>query len=291
MNTGERQRKQLDDYANPLNPNDPEFAAKVRSKIGTPYRDLVDPRVAAVINPGDSYNLLGINSHRVPDEKRSDFAQRMSMGLGQINANSYNDFLNPEKHVYGIGNGASPQTMAHEYRHDKIKDESANRLMDFGKKSETAIPLHGEFRYRSREGRQTARARIPRDQYDDRTRTFRNRPDESKGILPETTPGGHEGEPVVGQYPFRLLLQWPRLPDRFPGKCEGDDGTVGSRLCQENADAGQPGARGDEALSETFTVTLTGNAPGPGRPGSRAGHAPTKYMSISPLCLAFTLPR
>ena len=130
MNTGERQRKQLDDYANPLNPNDPEFAAKVRSKIGTPYRDLVDPRVAAVINPGDSYNLLGINSHRVPDEKRSDFAQRMSMGLGQINANSYNDFLNPEKHVYGIGNGASPQTMAHEYRHDKIKDESANRLMD-----------------------------------------------------------------------------------------------------------------------------------------------------------------
>jgi hypothetical protein len=130
MDTGDRQRKQLDSYADPLSPNDPELAAKVRAKIGAPYRDLVDPSVAAFVNPGHSYSLLGVNSHRVPDDKRDDFALRMSMGLGQINANSYNDFLNPKKHVYGIGNGASPQTMGHEYRHDKIKDESANRLMD-----------------------------------------------------------------------------------------------------------------------------------------------------------------
>ncbi|MEI6478529.1 MAG: hypothetical protein WCO52_06095 [bacterium] len=130
MDTGERQRKQLDSYADPLNAKDPELAAKIRAKIGTPYRDLVDPNKAVFLNPGHSYNLLGINAHRVRPENREDFAQRMAMGLGQINSASYNALGDPKKTVYGIGNGASPQTMAHEYRHDKINDEMANRIQD-----------------------------------------------------------------------------------------------------------------------------------------------------------------
>ena len=101
--------------------DDPEFVSRVKALIGAPYQSLVDPSVAAnVKNPNRKYTVLGENFFGKTDEDKANEAEHLGIAA-----------LPEGKRIFGIGAGASPSTWAHEFRHDEIKNEYANRLMDF----------------------------------------------------------------------------------------------------------------------------------------------------------------
>lgn len=112
--------EQMDPWGEQTSTDSPEFLAKVRAKIGDPYKDLVQPGMFQ--NSRDknwASTLAGINLSAVPMEKR--IAAGREIGLGAID---------PNKPYIGVGAGASPATFAHEARHDKFRNELNNRLQD-----------------------------------------------------------------------------------------------------------------------------------------------------------------
>lgn len=135
METGDRRYKNLDEFFGRVSTKDPEFAAKVRSKIGAPYEYLVDPSQAQNIgDPNTPYGLLGANIAHYRDptkpgsvgatttvQERQQEADRT--GLASLGAD-------PRKSVFGLGAGAAPSTFSHEFRHNVEKNESQNRLQD-----------------------------------------------------------------------------------------------------------------------------------------------------------------
>lgn len=135
METGDRRYKNLDEYFGRVSTKSPEFAAKVRSKIGAPYEHLVDPSQAQNIGAPDAlYSTLGINlaHYRDPTKPGSVGAATTVQERQQEldNAGLASLMADPRKLVFGLGAGANPTTFAHEFRHNVEKDEDANRLQD-----------------------------------------------------------------------------------------------------------------------------------------------------------------
>lgn len=115
--------EELDRYGNRIEVDDPEFEAKVRARIGAPYVGEVDKNVAHGF-PKIYRDSLGVNAGDIPiDERRS--AIRHDFGLAALQ-----NYPDPSKYVLGFGEGASPRTYAHEFRHNKIDDEIKNRIAD-----------------------------------------------------------------------------------------------------------------------------------------------------------------
>lgn len=119
--------EELDRYGNRVEIDDPEFEAKVRAKIGAPYISEVDRNVAYdfpnAFRPTRSYSTLGLNAGDIPIDKREK-AVRNDIGLAALKN------YDPSKYVFAFGAGATPQTYAHEFRHNKIDDEEQNRIAD-----------------------------------------------------------------------------------------------------------------------------------------------------------------
>mgnify|MGYP003325193054 CR=1 FL=1 len=119
---GLRSLKDYDPFGNYINPDSPEFEAKVRSNIPDAYRYLVDKNKAAGIkDPTKMYSTLGLN---VSD---ADVFHRLTQ-FDSLSKDDVKKLSDESKHVYGIGLGASPLVYAHEFQHDKIDDEFNNRL-------------------------------------------------------------------------------------------------------------------------------------------------------------------
>lgn len=126
--------EQMDPYGGRISTDDPEFVAKVRAKLGPEYEHLVDEntksQAANIGRPDAQFNLLGyryraedIDPNIITEERKKD--ARLATTFGQLK-----DILSPNKTIYGLGAGASPQTFAHEFRHKIIQDEESNRIKD-----------------------------------------------------------------------------------------------------------------------------------------------------------------
>lgn len=101
--------------------DDPEFESRAKSIIGKPFESVIDRSVAQNIGtPNSQYNYLGLNTHKAETPEQKKKVAKL-LGLAAL----------PEgKHVFGVGSGAGPHTWAHEFRHDKVDDETYNRVAD-----------------------------------------------------------------------------------------------------------------------------------------------------------------
>lgn len=106
-------------------PESPEFLALMRSKIGDRFKKSVTPEkigLAALLgDPKANWNVRGFNSNEIMSTKElEDYAGPVLEGKKP-----------PEgKRIFGVGAGAQPRTWAHEFRHDLIRDEFGNRMLD-----------------------------------------------------------------------------------------------------------------------------------------------------------------
>ena len=114
--------KNLDPYAGPLKPENPEFEAQVRARMGSPFTPLVDPAMAAYIGP-DSQGM-SLRGFFAPGgvSPESQLRSLESFGMDSVGREG--------KQVFGVGKGATPQVWAHEFRHREVKDEFSNRMKD-----------------------------------------------------------------------------------------------------------------------------------------------------------------
>ena len=122
---GLRSLTQYDPFGGSLSVDDPEFEAKVKANLDPQYHSLVHKEVAGNIGkPQSIYSTLGVNFPGVPAP--ANLRQR-AYQYGSDNPVDEAKLKDPTKHVFGIGAGATAQTFAHEFQHDKIPDEFANR--------------------------------------------------------------------------------------------------------------------------------------------------------------------
>jgi len=116
---------------------DPEAAAKIRSKLMPSEQNLVDTsRMVNVGDPDVYYSTLGVNFQNAPDANKKlvppTFEQKLKLVPRDyaISEAQYEKFEKPSTNILGIGSGASPQTFAHEARHNAITNEYINRIHD-----------------------------------------------------------------------------------------------------------------------------------------------------------------
>ena len=145
--------KKLLSYEDRVTPDDTEFESRVRAHLGTGLQGLYNKDVAAgVALPTDAFTLLGFNSKdandarlRLQQQLKEAQAKKDTAGITALQE-KLNNFMGdkrerlnfPElaglqeqgKHVFGVGAAASPRVYAHEFRHDKIEGEHANRIYD-----------------------------------------------------------------------------------------------------------------------------------------------------------------
>jgi hypothetical protein len=131
--------EQMDPYGGRIPTDDPEFVAKVRAKLGPEYEHLVDKntksQAANIGRPDAKFNYLGYYTPRniFPSEEEYVKGKKEQAQFFKdlvSNKKQLEDMVSPNKSVYGVGAGASPQTFAHEFRHSVIHDEENNRLLD-----------------------------------------------------------------------------------------------------------------------------------------------------------------
>lgn len=119
--------KQLDPRAGAIRPEDPEFEAQVRARIGHGYANRVDASRAGYVEPIVPIDTLGINIDDGEENRRG----LLEKAKPWFEAPALSQLMDAEKNVFGIGDGASATTYAHEFRHRAgIKNELANRLRD-----------------------------------------------------------------------------------------------------------------------------------------------------------------
>jgi hypothetical protein len=127
---------QMDPYGGRISVGKPEFPAQVRAKLGTEYEHLVDEETKKtaknVFSPKAKMKYLGVNVSKNPKDEISQIKQEfVSSASGKIDPKQYKDaILNNSVTILGLGAGASPNTFAHEFRHNVIKDEIQNRIED-----------------------------------------------------------------------------------------------------------------------------------------------------------------
>lgn len=133
--------KQIDPWGGRVSVDDPEFEAQVRAKIGDPYKDLVNKALAQNVGSETGIrSLLGVNLTKTPekDRKTPDYTGAPGAFLS----------FDQKKPIIGVGAGASPQTFAHEFRHNVEHDEYRNRLYDLMySNSPTQYAANLEFAY------------------------------------------------------------------------------------------------------------------------------------------------
>lgn len=127
--------EQSNPFGNPTSVDDPEFVAQVRAKLGPRYEDLVNEQTKSqAANIGDfkdPYNVLGYRVRKENFKTPEDFIKAKEKDTHLATTKKQlEDIKSPDKLIYGVGAGASPQTFAHEFRHEKIRDERENRLED-----------------------------------------------------------------------------------------------------------------------------------------------------------------
>ena len=133
MESGIRTLKQYDPFGNRLDiASDPEAAAKIRSKMLPEDQGLVN--LAQMMNigkPKGKYTALGVNmSPNDPSRPAPSYIDKLNELSDVLQPNDLNRLEDPQKTIMGLGAGASPQTFAHEARHNKIIDEYTNRAND-----------------------------------------------------------------------------------------------------------------------------------------------------------------
>lgn len=130
-----------------LSPDSPEFAAKVRSKIGREYQHLVNPEtigLASLIGdpektPSMVYglnvnkeqgNLLQRIKNKIQTEKEfGEYFKEMDADRPAVKLREAITG-NPQKRIFAFGTKADPAVWAHEFRHEEIKNEEKNRIQD-----------------------------------------------------------------------------------------------------------------------------------------------------------------
>ena len=137
--------EELDQQLKGRAPGSPEFEALIRSKIGGRYQDLVSPELIA------QSELLG-----TPEQNLYSAYRGMNYGLRnppeRIKENLRKNVRDPgleaqiaalpdEKRIFALGKQANPKIWAHEFRHERVNDETANRFYDFMYGS-TSLPAY-----------------------------------------------------------------------------------------------------------------------------------------------------
>jgi len=117
-----------------------EFAALMRSKLGSPYQHLASPAklglVSLVGDPKGDWNAAGVNFLTGLESTKD--KQEMETALQPVLEGQ----PMPEgKRIFGIGRGADARTYAHELRHEDIKGELQNRMLDLIHSS-TSLPAY-----------------------------------------------------------------------------------------------------------------------------------------------------
>lgn len=137
--------EELDKQLKGRAPGSPEFEALVRSKIGGQFQDLASPEVIAqseLLGAPEqdlysAYRGMNYTPGRSPEQIRENLKKHVrDRGLdAQIEA------LPDEKRIFALGNKANPKIWAHEFRHERVNDETANRFYDFMYGS-TSLPAY-----------------------------------------------------------------------------------------------------------------------------------------------------
>jgi hypothetical protein len=142
-----------------LSPNHPEFAALMRSKVGSQYQHLVAPErlgLAALIGDPKKlpYDMRGLNMEQVyPSSIKNRIKEKIELDANQkldyqkIGAKSPFPWFEAitginasGKKLFGFGRGADADVWAHEFRHGDPEQtgEYNNRFEDFA--NSTSIP-------------------------------------------------------------------------------------------------------------------------------------------------------
>ena len=108
-------------------PDGIEREAQIRAKMGPEYVDLVEKNIGVtgmVGDPKDAFDTRGINFSPASSP------QSMRKVLGPELSASKDKTLPEGKRIFGIARHATPQIYAHEIRHEVVKDEEQNRMLD-----------------------------------------------------------------------------------------------------------------------------------------------------------------
>jgi len=125
--------EELDQQTKGRAPGSPEFEALVRSKIGGQFERHVSPQTiqaSSLIGPAD-YNfptsrIAGVNflEEKTPKERQQYLSRRIGVSPAELSS------IPEGKRIFGVGRYAGPDMWAHEYRHESVSNERANRLFD-----------------------------------------------------------------------------------------------------------------------------------------------------------------
>lgn len=117
-----------------------EFAALMRSKLGPNHQYLASPEkiglMSLIGDPKVAWNYAGMNYGKGLEtpENTKEMAKDFSRVLDGRE-------MPKGKRIFGIGSGASPATYAHELRHEDVKNEIRNRVVDLVHGS-TSLPAY-----------------------------------------------------------------------------------------------------------------------------------------------------
>lgn len=126
--------EELDKQLKGRAPGSPEFEALVRSKIGGQFQDLASPEIIAQSeligapeqNVYSAYRGMNYDPRRSPEQVKQNLRKHVrDRGLdAQIEA------LPDEKRIFALGKQANPKIWSHEFRHERVDDETLNRYYD-----------------------------------------------------------------------------------------------------------------------------------------------------------------
>lgn len=204
--------EQLDTRGGPISPEDPEFEAQVRARIGPEYTHRVDRSRAARVDSAGPSNYLGLHLSN-PEEKASFVGDYGHMFSPEDRA----QLMDLRKSIYGFDNGASPQTYAHEFRHEAgIESELQNRVQDLVFSASepqyvTNVRMMFEALYRS------GMAPHPQEvSFADKEDTVLDYVSKHSGVEQQIDSGDQAPLELLNQYPFLTFAEQNRNP-RNPG--------------------------------------------------------------------------
>lgn len=117
-----------------------EFAALMRSKLGPKYQHLASPEKIGLMgligDPKVAWNYAGMNYGR--GLETPEHTKAMAKDLAPVLDGGE---MPKGKRIFGIGSGANAATYAHELRHENVKDEMRNRVIDLVHGS-TSLPAY-----------------------------------------------------------------------------------------------------------------------------------------------------
>lgn len=131
-----------------------EFAALMREKIGNQFKHLVTPEKLGLMtlvgrpeaqysHAGKNYSQGYLEDPKATKEMEEDLSGALKgyyydpTGHFQV----WNQKLPKGKRIFGIGRGADAPTYAHELRHEDVRDEDTNRMLDIVHSS-TSLPAY-----------------------------------------------------------------------------------------------------------------------------------------------------